>query len=52
MNHGRIDEIEGAQADSCVLRGLQGRSGKGSEEVKKRIRMLTFGYFPLIFKLS
>ena len=51
MNHVRIDKIEGAQADSCVLRGLQGRSCKGSEEVKKRILMLDFRLFSNNFQI-
>jgi len=37
VNHGRIDKIEDLWADDCVIQGLEGRSFKGTKEVKKRI---------------
>ncbi|MGB7955344.1 MAG: ester cyclase [Candidatus Nitrosopolaris sp.] len=37
MNHGRVDKFEDVWTDNCVIKGLQGRSFKGTRGVKKRI---------------
>ncbi len=37
VNHGKIDKIKDVWAENCVIKGLQGRSFKGTRGVKKRI---------------